>query len=188
MRRLVAQLAVGTVLVCGALSTALPRASATGEVGTVCVDEPYSWSGNTTIGAGEAFFTGAVIADQPGTVLSVGHAGASTDAGSASLVVHIGSVIVTDGAEVRGGGISVSNDGPQAVQVTSVDIVVIRCQFVASESPALVASAATETSRVSADVLPSTGAASRGVAVSAVLCTMLGLAMVAAAGRRRRTT
>ena len=195
MRRLVSKLTVGTAIVCGVIGIALSQASAAGtasahsvssaDVGTLCVSEQHSWSGNTALGGGEAIFTGVSVAAQAGTELTVTAVAASTDEGSSALSVQIGDSAATQGGATNGGGISVVNNGVDAVHVTSVDVVVSRCQQVASAAVQSVPQVSVEASRPTSVVLPTTGVASTGLVVGAVLLTLAGIAMVAISRRRR---
>lgn len=190
MRRLVSKLTVGAAMVCGVLLIALPQVSAVGrassvDVGTLCASEQHSWSGNTTLGASEAFFTGVSVAAEAGTELTVTAVAASTDEGSSALVVQVGDSATTQGAATNGGGISVVNSGADTVHVTSIDVIVNRCQQVASAAAQSAPQVSVEVSRAKSAVLPTTGAASTGLMTAAVLVTVLGLAMVVI-GRRRR--
>lgn len=190
MRRLVSKLTIGTVMMCGVFSVALPHVSAaskagTAEVGTMCASEQHSWSGNTELGAGEAFFTGVNIAAQDGTELTVASVGASTNEGSVALAVQVGGTVAAQGSATNGGGISVGNTGSSTVHVTSVDVVVTRCQQVASAAVQSVRQVSVDANRIAAQVLPSTGAASTGLMVAAVLLIGAGISMVAISRRRR---
>ncbi len=190
MRRMVSKLTVGAAMMCGVFSVALPHVSAASpltstDVGTLCASEQHAWSGNTSLAAGEAFFTGVNVAAQAGAELTVTAVAASTDEGSSSLAVQIGGSAATNGAVTNGGGVSVANTGADAVHVTSVDVIVNRCQQVASAAAQSSPQVSVEVSRPASTVLPSTGAASTGLIVGAVLLTVLGIAMVAI-GRRRR--
>ncbi len=197
MRQLVSKFTIGAALLFGVSSVGMSSVAlqyahagqAVDESAKACHSEPFAWSGNVGLAPGETFSTGVGVDQQLGQQSTVISFAVSTGEGSPSaMLVRIGDAVAGNGADVSGGAIAVSNNGAAAVHVTSVDLIVAQCQFVAvGDAPSLQSSGFQSSSlRASeAPLLPATGAGSRLVALGGLVTISLGTGLVVLARRRR---
>jgi hypothetical protein len=172
---MISKLIASVVVVTASFGVLAPvLVSAGSDASTSCAAEPYQWTGQTVLAAGESFDTGVAVPAQDGTQLVVSAVDYSSDPVVAGVVaVSIGGASASGGATVQAGDIAATNTSSDSLTVTVVAVNIDRCHQVASEAPTTSSVSAAPTGLTSikaksSAVLPVTGQTSVSLVVAAL--------------------